>query len=31
MTEILRKSAQVWIPVVLTAGVVGIGVMFATW
>ncbi len=31
MTEILRKSAQVWVPVALTAAVVGIGVMFATW
>ena len=31
MTEILRKTAQTWIPVALTAAVVGIGVAFATW
>ena len=31
MTEILRKTAQAWLPVALTAAVVGIGVAFAAW
>jgi hypothetical protein len=31
MTDILRKTAQVWLPVALTAAVVGIGITFATW
>jgi hypothetical protein len=31
MTEILRKTAQTWLPVALTAAVVGIGVAFAAW
>ena len=31
MAEILRKTAQAWLPVALTAAVVGIGVAFATW
>jgi hypothetical protein len=30
MTDILRKTAQVWLPVVLTAAVVGIGITVAT-
>jgi len=31
MSEILRKTAQAWLPVALTAAVVGIGVAFAAW
>jgi hypothetical protein len=31
MTEILRRTASTWMPVALTAAVVGIGVVFATW
>ena len=31
MTEILRKTASTWLPVALTAAVVGIGVAVATW
>ena len=31
MTEILRKTAQTWLPLALTAAVVGIGVAFAAW
>ena len=31
MSEIIRKTAQTWLPVALTAAVVGIGVMIATW
>ena len=31
MTEILRKTASMWLPVALTAAVVGIGVAVATW
>jgi hypothetical protein len=31
MTEILRKTASTWIPVALTAAVVGIGIAVAAW
>jgi hypothetical protein len=31
MTEVFRKTAQTWLPLALTAAVVGIGVTFATW
>jgi len=31
MTTILRKTAQAWLPIVMTAAVVGIGVAVATW
>jgi len=31
MTSILRKTAQAWLPIVMTAAVVGIGVAVATW
>ena len=31
MTEILRKTASTWLPVALTAAVVGIGIAVAAW
>jgi len=31
MTKILQKTAQAWLPVLMTAAVVGIGVAVATW
>ena len=31
MTTMLRKTAQTWLPVLMTAAVVGIGVAVATW
>jgi hypothetical protein len=31
MTDILRKTANVWLPLALTAAVVGIGIAVAAW
>lgn len=31
MTTMFRKTAQAWLPVLMTAAVVGIGVAVATW
>jgi hypothetical protein len=31
MTTMLRKTAQQWLPIVMTAAVVGIGVAVASW
>lgn len=31
MTDIIRKTAQLWLPAALTAAVVGIGIAVATW